>query len=292
MARRIGTHYVVRCAPLSFITVLFIIAAGCSVTPDDGANLPSSGGSSGGALETESGGDANANGGRAAPSGGRAPGGATSSGGDFGPDGGGGTTNSGGKPGLGGTTSTDSGGSCTEPDPCGICGGDGSSCECTDPLCQAIVLEHNMIRAAVNRGDYYEQPRAEPPIPLVVWDPLIAAKAQEYADSMDDWSQGHSSSEFRTYKSTYHDGYHGENMAIGGGRYAEPAYFVAEGWGSSEAQGCLLSDCGGHYTQIVWRDTIAIGCGRKEGVTFDGNVGTLTVCEYGPGGNINGRSPY
>jgi len=144
----------------------------------------------------------------------------------------------------------------------------------------------------VSAGEYYEQPAAEPALVPLVWDPLIAARAQEYADSMDDWSQGHSSSEFRTYDSTFHQGYHGENMAIGGGRYADPSYFVAEGWGANEAQDCQLASCGGHYTQMVWRETIALGCGRKEGVTFDGNVGTLTVCQYAPGGNINGRAPY
>lgn len=149
-----------------------------------------------------------------------------------------------------------------------------------------------MIRAAVNAGTYFDQPRADPEISMVVWDPLIAAKAQEYADSMDDFSQGHSSQQFRTYKSTYQNGYHGENMAIGGGQFADPAYFVREGWGASEAQDCTLSSCGGHYTQIVWRTTIAIGCGRKDNVKFGENTGTLTVCQYGPGGNISGRDPY
>jgi pathogenesis-related protein 1 len=276
----------------------FILLA-CSATPDDGSEPPSSGGSNGagGAADPNGSGGASSSGGRANPSGGRSPGGAPSSGGEGTQETGGTATggtalSSGGNPGLGGGANPESGGSCGNLDPCGICDGDGSTCGCSDALCQAIVLEHNAIRAAVNQGAYYDQPKAEPPIPLVVWDPLIAAKAQEYADSMEDWSQGHSSSEFRTYKSTYQDGYHGENMAIGGGRYAEPAYFVAEGWGASEAQECLLADCGGHYTQIVWRETVAIGCGQKEGVTFDGNVGTLTVCEYGPGGNINGRDPY
>lgn len=184
------------------------------------------------------------------------------------------------------------GGASPTADACGVDGGDGSTCDCTDAFCRAIVREHNMIREAVNQGRYYEQPHAEPPIPMLVWDPLIAAKAQEYASSIDDFSQGHSSQQFRTYKSTYVDGYHGENMAIGGGAFADPASFVREGWGASEAQDCTLASCGGHYTQIVWRSTVAVGCAQKEGVAFGGNIGTLTVCQYGPGGNISGRDPY
>ncbi len=167
-----------------------------------------------------------------------------------------------------------------------------AACE-GDAWCESLVNEHNAIREAVNEGAYFGQPKAEPPIPLVVWDPKIAEKAQAYADTISDFSQGHSSSEYRTYASSHHDGYHGENMAIGGGSYEDPEYFVAEGWGSSEAQGCQLASCGGHYTQIVWRETIAIGCGRKENVAFGGgSTGTLTVCQYAPGGNVNGRDPY
>ena len=57
-----------------------------------------------------------------------------------------------------------------------------------------------------------------------------------------------------------------------------------------------LSSCGGHYTQVVWRESVALGCGWKAAVPFTvgGRTyrGLLTVCEYGPGGNINGRDPY
>lgn len=181
-------------------------------------------------------------------------------------------------------------------DACGVCGGDGSECDCLEgELCWDIVFEHNEVRREVNLGIFSDQPPADPPIAMVGWDPLIEAKAQEYASSIDDWAQGHSSSQFRTYQSTHHDGYHGENMAIGGGRYAEPREFVYNMWSLDEAQNCELASCGGHYTQVVWRESEWIGCGRKEDVPFevDGQtyMGTLTVCQYGPGGN-SGGPPY
>jgi hypothetical protein len=128
---------------------------------------------------------------------------------------------------------------------------------------------------------------------MMRWDPLIALKAQAYADSMNNWSDGHSSQEYRTYTSTWCDGYHGENMAIGSDTASQT---VREMWCDSEAQGCTLSSCGGHYTQVVWRESTALGCGWKEDVPFESGgrtyYGLLTVCEYGPGGNIMGQDPY
>jgi hypothetical protein len=211
-------------------------------------------------------------------------GGASSSGSTSGADGG--NTS-----GTGSTNSGTGGEAGCALDACGVCDGDGSSCACTEGWCKEIVDAHNAIRSAVNAGTYHNQPKAEPPLEMVTWDPLIAAKAQEYADSVDNWDQGHSSDEFRTYASTDYSGYHGENMAIGGGEYADPAYFVGTMWGADEAQNCELESCGGHYTQIVWRDSIHIGCGKKENVPFGEYSGTLTVCQYGPGGN-SGGPPY
>ena len=47
----------------------------------------------------------------------------------------------------------------------------------------------------------------------------------------------------------------------------------------------------GHYTQTAWADTNLVGCGYvdyKEGNWYN----TLTVCNFGPGGNIYGRAMY
>ncbi|KAG2262398.1 hypothetical protein Bca4012_012940 [Brassica carinata] len=45
----------------------------------------------------------------------------------------------------------------------------------------------------------------------------------------------------------------------------------------------------GHYTQIIWRTTTAVGCAR---IRCDNNLGFLVVCEYSPGGNYEGESPF
>jgi len=43
----------------------------------------------------------------------------------------------------------------------------------------------------------------------------------------------------------------------------------------------------GHYTQIVWRDTEAVGCGKVECEDY-----LIVVCNYDPPGNVVGRRPY
>ncbi|KAG2583210.1 hypothetical protein PVAP13_6KG258906 [Panicum virgatum] len=44
----------------------------------------------------------------------------------------------------------------------------------------------------------------------------------------------------------------------------------------------------GHYTQVVWRNTKAIGCAR---VKCD-NGGIFITCNYTPAGNVPGQRPF
>ncbi|CAH8607325.1 unnamed protein product [Schistosoma bovis] len=52
---------------------------------------------------------------------------------------------------------------------------------------------------------------------------------------------------------------------------------------------CRMGQCG-HYTQLVWEDTTDVGCGVTKCPNFP--YGLSIVCNYGPGGNYVGRSPY
>jgi uncharacterized protein YkwD len=46
----------------------------------------------------------------------------------------------------------------------------------------------------------------------------------------------------------------------------------------------------GHFTQVVWKDTAFLGCGRAT-CEIDGHKGTHWVCRYKPPGNFNATDP-
>jgi hypothetical protein len=103
------------------------------------------------------------------------------------------------------------------------------------------------------------------------------------------------------------DGY-GENLAGYQGQTVTPMD-VVEGWAAEEdcySYGPVStnnSDCDmtcarskqsngcGHYTQVVWRDTMQVGCGVATcGSGRSG--GEVWVCNYKAPGNYIGRKPY
>ena len=46
----------------------------------------------------------------------------------------------------------------------------------------------------------------------------------------------------------------------------------------------------GHYTQVVWRTSVRIGCAivNCPAVAYNNTI----LCDYAPGGNIGGQKPY
>ncbi|MEP6558529.1 MAG: CAP domain-containing protein [Burkholderiales bacterium] len=71
----------------------------------------------------------------------------------------------------------------------------------------------------------------------------------------------------------------------------EPAR-VVDDWGQEKrfydrASNRCSGVCG-HYTQVVWQDTQAVGCGRA--VCEDQSQ--VWVCQYSPPGNYTGQKPY
>jgi hypothetical protein len=88
----------------------------------------------------------------------------------------------------------------------------------------------------------------------------------------------------------------GENIAQRSdsrGPSAIPTAALVQGW-ISEKNGYHVAPflwsrdmAHGHYTQMVWRSTAAVGCG-----TANAGNSVYLVCRYSPPGNYDGQNPY
>ncbi|WVZ61774.1 hypothetical protein U9M48_011594 [Paspalum notatum var. saurae] len=138
---------------------------------------------------------------------------------------------------------------------------------------QDFVRPHNAARAAVGVGP-------------VSWDNTVAAFAQSYAaQRKGDCALRHSGGGPNHY---------GENIFVGGAGKAWSASDAVGLWVAEkqyyhhDTNSCAAGKVCGHYTQVVWRASTAIGCAR---VVCD-NGGVFITCNYKPAGNIIGQSPY
>lgn len=140
---------------------------------------------------------------------------------------------------------------------------------------------HNAVRAQVGVG------------PLT-WDPALAAIAAAWAAQCHDTEAPIGLIDHNPGRSNGYPTYVGENI-YGAGGQASGTDAVAL-WASEKASydhatnSCAAGRVCGHYTQIVWRNTTKVGCAIHNcpGLQF----GSSVVCDYGPGGNIGGQSPY
>lgn len=135
---------------------------------------------------------------------------------------------------------------------------------------QAITAYHNKVRADVGVGP-------------MKWSAALAAYAQEWADHLAATTCRMAHRTERKY---------GENLYQGTAGYYT-AVDAAKDWESEKKdyRGGVLTESNrhpaGHYTQMVWRDTTAVGCG--EAIC---KKTLIVACNYDPPGNYIGRRPY
>ncbi|EOX97254.1 Basic pathogenesis-related protein 1 [Theobroma cacao] len=127
---------------------------------------------------------------------------------------------------------------------------------------------HNTARAAVGVGP-------------MTWNDTVAAYAQDYANErIGDYNLEHST------------GPYGENLAISSGDLSgtqavrlwvdEKVYYDYDTNTRATDRVC------GHYTQVVWRNSVRLGCAKVR----CSNGGTFIGCNYDPPGNFGGEKPY
>ncbi|XP_062106194.1 basic form of pathogenesis-related protein 1-like [Humulus lupulus] len=131
-----------------------------------------------------------------------------------------------------------------------------------------FVDTHNAIRAEVGVGP-------------MTWNKTLVDYAQNYANS-----RLKNNCEFE-----HSGGPYGENLAEGYGEMTGEQ--AVKYWADEKSHydyasnSCVGEECG-HYTQLVWRNSIHLGCAR----TMCPNGWMFVICSYGPPGNYVGERPY
>jgi uncharacterized protein YkwD len=121
--------------------------------------------------------------------------------------------------------------------------------------------------------DSHNSYRAKHCAPALTWSAQIAATAQTWANGC-------------KFVHDQNDDY-GENLAMGTSLTAQQAVDLWYGEASAYDFAMPGHKSGtGHFTQIIWRGTTELGCGRAEC-----GDGALIVCRYSPPGNYTGEYP-
>lgn len=136
-----------------------------------------------------------------------------------------------------------------------------------------ITAAHNKTRAALG-------------LPDLVWTPALARYAQAWADKLK--ARG-CDLQHRPSRGADAQKY-GENLYWSSGMRSTPDDVVGD-WVAERKHYDIKTDrcrgvCG-HYTQVVWRSSVRVGCG----VATCGEA-EVWVCNYDPPGNFLGQRPY
>ncbi|GAB6183524.1 CAP domain-containing protein [Thermodesulfovibrio hydrogeniphilus] len=133
---------------------------------------------------------------------------------------------------------------------------------------EELLIEHNKWRRYVS-------------VPDLRWSEELASIAHDWADKLSVRCQMYHSSNNL-----------GENIFWA--NYPAKPKDVVDYWAKERFDydyinnSCRAGKRCGHYTQMVWRETREVGCGRAK--CRDGSY--IWVCNYKPTGNIAGKRPY
>jgi len=137
----------------------------------------------------------------------------------------------------------------------------------TEAMRREILDAHNRVRSSVG-------------VPPLTWSDRLAAVAQDWANHLVVEGRLHHRASPR----------YGENLYLISGGRATPNDVVSAWAGEAEDYDYRTNTCRsrcGHYTQIVWRRTKAVGCAAARSRNIE-----VWVCEYYPPGNYVGERPY
>jgi hypothetical protein len=143
---------------------------------------------------------------------------------------------------------------------------------------QALLSAHDAVRANA-------MPAPSPVLPSMQWSASAQALAEDWAARCNFMHRDPNSL--------------GENLSAGT-QEATPTSVVND-WASERADytyptnSCAPGKACGHYTQIVWRTSVGLGCAQQRcttGSPFGSGPWYFLVCDYDPAGNYIGQKPY
>ena len=147
---------------------------------------------------------------------------------------------------------------------------------------QAWLDQHNAVRARA-------VPPPPSPLPQLTWSAEAAAVAEAWAANC-------------VYQHNAGRGPRGENIAANTPPGSQTLASIVGLWASEAADydyannTCAPGKECGHYTQLVWRDTLRVGCAHRTCTAnspFGGGASwDFWVCDYEPPGNFVGQKPY
>ncbi|KAL5560867.1 hypothetical protein UlMin_030614 [Ulmus minor] len=128
--------------------------------------------------------------------------------------------------------------------------------------------------------DSHNAVRAEVGVGPMRWNKTLSGYARKYALSR-----------IGSCEMEHSGGPYGENLSEGFGyvRASDAVKF----WASEKphydyaSNKCVGDECR-HYTQLVWRDSVNLGCARAKCL----NGWMFVICNYYPPGNYDGERPY
>ena len=144
--------------------------------------------------------------------------------------------------------------------------------------------EPTNMKGMVARHNYWRQKVDVPPL---VWSDEVAKTAQRWANEL---AKRGCEMEHSQGKGEFANGY-GENLYWSDGMANTPDKIV-DSWASeieffNEGTGKCKGGVCGHYTQVVWKKTTAVGCAMAKCGSQE-----IWVCNYNPPGNYVGQKPY
>lgn len=144
--------------------------------------------------------------------------------------------------------------------------------------------EPTNMKGMVARHNYWREKVGAPPL---AWSDEVAKVAQRWANEL---ARRGCEMEHSPDKGEFGNSY-GENLYRSDGMKNTPQKIVDD-WASEieffdeNSRKCKGGVCG-HYTQVVWKKTTAVGCAMAKCGSQK-----IWVCNYNPPGNYVGQKPY